>query len=210
MKIGLIGYGKMGKCVEKHALSRGHSIYIGNDPQKADLFIDFSIAEAVLPNLEMLATARKPVVIGTTGWNIAQGEAIVVDNQGTALYAPNFSLGIAYFMQLLEKACGILVDYTNSGVEVHHTEKRDAPSGTAKKITQQFGIPFTSQREGKVAGKHTVVFDSPEDRICLTHEAKSRDGFALGAVKVAEWIVDQTGWLTLDDYLHSSHHTLSQ
>lgn len=204
MKIQLHGYGKMGKLVEKLALEAGHTV-----SSFGDVCIDFSAPEAVIPNLKACIEKQIPVVIGTTGWEDRLEEAKEIAAHGTALYAPNFSLGVAAFGQLIETALNLLPEAQRAGFEVHHCQKKDAPSGTAKELTRRFKIPFSSMRIGSCFGKHEVHLETATDRLIISHEAKSREGFALGALQVAEWIIDQKGWLTLNDYLHSTHYTFS-
>lgn len=205
MKIQLHGYGKMGRMVERLAIDAGHTI-----AAQGDVSIDFSAPEGVIPNLKKCVENKIPVVIGTTGWEKWIDEAKEIAAEGTALYAPNFSLGVAAFRTLIEKAIDLLPHADRAGLEVHHKQKLDTPSGTAREFSETFEIPFTSLRIGTVIGKHEVMLETTTDRITLTHEAKNREGFALGAIRVAEWIRDQKGWLTLDDYLHCSDYTLSR
>ncbi len=210
MKIALFGYGKMGKRVAHLAGARGH--HIVSDLGEADAAIDFSVAEAVLLHVEKTCATHVPLVIGTTGWEekLPIAQQMVTNASNAALYAPNFSLGVALFRKLLKEAAPLLAHYEISGCEWHHATKQDAPSGTAKAIQRDLVMksPFASVREGEKVGTHTVTFDSQVDQITLTHEAKSRDGFALGAIQVAEWIHDKTGWFTLDDMLHSADYAL--
>lgn len=212
MKVGVIGMGRMGQCVATLAHAKGHTIvpFRRGEPltDKPDVFIDFSAADAVLAHLRELAILQRSVVIGTTGWEekLEEAQSVVHAHKMGALYAPNFSLGIARFLQLLSRATEVFETYDVAGIDIHHAQKKDAPSGTARLITERYAIPFSSMRVGHCLGTHHVLFDSPVDCITLTHTAKSRNGFAQGAVEVAEWICDKTGWRTLDEYLHSSHH----
>lgn len=198
----------MGTRVTALAELREHTIV--SELAKADVCIDFSVPEAVLDHVKEACAASVPIVIGTTGWDeqIDEVRALVESSRGAALYAPNFSLGVALFRQLLHMAQELLPDYACAGIETHHEQKKDAPSGTAKAISADLGIEFSSVRCGSVIGTHHVLFDSPEETITLTHAAKNRDGFALGAINAAEWIVGHTGWLTLDDMLYGAYHTV--
>jgi 4-hydroxy-tetrahydrodipicolinate reductase len=212
MKIGLFGYGKMGKMVEQLACEQGHSI---TDFQCADVCIDFSHPDVVLKHVKWAVHHQKPIVIGTTGWEAAAAAAkeLIEKGGGAALASANFSLGMACFIKLLQHARSLFSDYEIAGVEYHHSQKKDSPSGTAKTIAHalEMATPFASVRCGRIAGKHEVIFDSPFDSITLTHEAHHREGFAHGAIRAAEWLVDKTGWFTFDDMLrslYSSHHPL--
>lgn len=212
MKIGLFGNGKMGKCIARLAELQGDEIV---PIEGADVCIDFSHASVVLEHITWAAAHGIPLIIGTTGWE-KDGEAAraAIENSSiAALFSPNFSLGVAYFTQLIRHARQLLKDYDVAGVEYHHNQKKDAPSGTAIALSQALNLhtPFASVRCGNIVGKHEVIFDSPFDTITLVHEARSRESFAAGALQAAHWIQDKTGWFTLDDMLrdlYSSHHTL--
>lgn len=213
MKLGLFGYGKMGKKVEEQALLRGHEISCRiNSAGKAglpthppDLFIDFSRPDAVLDNIQTAARLKTNLVIGTTGWqqHIPLAKEITEKEKIGILFAPNFSFGIYLFSKLAAEAAKLFADYQITGIETHHKQKLDAPSGTAKMLSQACGkqVSFTSIREGEVPGIHTLVFDGPIDTITLTHEAKNRDGFARGAVIAAEWLQGKSGFYTLEEML---------
>jgi 4-hydroxy-tetrahydrodipicolinate reductase len=210
MKIGLFGYGKMGKMVEQAALKEGHTVC---DVQEAEVCVDFSHADVVLKHVAWAAAVKKPIIIGTTGWEKELGAAQVVITQGggtAALFSPNFALGMAHFIHLLKQAHALFQGYDCAGVEYHHKQKKDAPSGTAKMMARILGMltPFTSVRCGNITGKHEVIFDSPYDTITLIHEAHNREAMARGALRAAEWIVDKKGWYTLDDMLSSSHNSI--
>jgi 4-hydroxy-tetrahydrodipicolinate reductase len=206
MKIALFGHGKMGKMVEKIALEEGHSCVSLNE---ADVGIDFSHPEAVISHIQQAAEKKKPIVIGTTGWDseIEMAKNLVEKSCMAALYSSNFSLGMAYFHLLLKQARSLFSDYDVAGVEYHHNQKKDSPSGTAKAIakTLEMKTPFTSVRCGRITGKHEVIFDSPFDTVTLIHEAHGREAFARGALAAAQWLRDKKGWYTLDDLLRSSH-----
>lgn len=144
--------------------------------------------------------------MGTTGWynRLKEMKAIVDEHQIGFLYSPNFSLGVHLFLQTVEEAAKRYLshsEYCVGGIEMHHAEKEDAPSGTAKSIMEKIGKPcaFTSVRLGTIPGTHTVIFDSKADQITLQHEARTREGFALGAVKAAEWLHGKKGFYTLED-----------
>jgi 4-hydroxy-tetrahydrodipicolinate reductase len=217
MKIALIGYGAMGKCIERLAVERGHEkVVIVNESHKgldaqqlaetlkiADVAIDFSAANAVRRNVEACMLADLPLVEGTTGWieEKAEIERIVNDANGAFVYAANFSIGVNLFYCIVAEAVASIAkfpEYEAFIEEQHHSNKKDAPSGTALKlkeiVSEHFKIgEIAATRAGRIPGTHRVGFDSEADQILLTHTARSRDGFALGAIKAAEWIVGRQG-----------------
>jgi 4-hydroxy-tetrahydrodipicolinate reductase len=236
MNILLIGYGKMGKTIEKIALSRGHRIVERIDihntgvlddlnPDLVDVAIEFSQPEAAYANIRKCLDKGIRIISGTTGWLDKKSmiEDLCHKKHGTFFYASNFSVGVNLFFRLNTFLARLMADYEPYGVhmeEIHHTEKKDAPSGTA--ITLAEGIlennPRISQwekgksdssnslgiesfREGKVPGTHIIKYTSDVDQIEIKHEAFSRKGFALGAVMVAEWIPEHSGLLNMDDFL---------
>ncbi|TRW24718.1 4-hydroxy-tetrahydrodipicolinate reductase [Flavobacterium zepuense] len=230
MKIALLGYGKMGKVIERIALERGHEIVLkkgSNDAfdglTDADVAIDFSIPDAAVGNISACLNGNIPVISGTTGWlehyhDMAQ---LCEDKNGAFIYGSNFSLGVNIFFELnkqLAKMMGNLKQYKVSMEEIHHTQKLDAPSGTAISLakdiinyTDYAGWAIGNPKEGDifidakrvegVPGTHTVNYDSDIDSIAITHTAHSREGFALGAVVAAEWIVGKTGIYSMKDVL---------
>jgi 4-hydroxy-tetrahydrodipicolinate reductase len=209
MKIGLIGFGKMGKKVEEQALLRGHTVPVKvtrssrPDLNEVDLLIDFSSSDSALNNIKEAAKQKKNIVIGTTGWDhdLKEAKKIAEKEKIGLLYSPNFSIGIHLFLKLARQASLLLKDYDLAGIETHHREKKDAPSGTALALEAacQRECPFTSVRLGTIPGTHSLIFDSPHDTITLTHQAKTRDGFALGAVIAAEWLEGKQGYFTLEE-----------
>ncbi|MBA4055020.1 MAG: 4-hydroxy-tetrahydrodipicolinate reductase [Marivirga sp.] len=233
MKIILLGYGKMGKIIERVALDRGHQITaridIDNqsefDTAEGDVAIEFSHPEAALTNISKCLKRKLPVVCGTTGWlgRKSEVEALCKEMNGTFFYASNYSLGVNLFFKLNEHLATLMSkfpDYDITMDEIHHTEKRDAPSGTAitlaegvlKHITRKKEwvnektekadqLPIYSFRIDQVPGTHTVKYQSAIDDIEIRHTAHSREGFGKGAVMVAEWIRDKKGALTMDDFL---------
>ncbi|MCH9624943.1 MAG: 4-hydroxy-tetrahydrodipicolinate reductase [Chlamydiales bacterium] len=212
MKIALFGHGKMGTMVEQMAPSRGHLI---TNLQAADVCIDFSHASVVIDHVKSCTEIGVPIVIGTTGWEeqLEIVQELIFKSESAGLYASNFSLGMAYFIQLLCQARSLFSDFDCTGIEFHHNEKKDAPSGTAKTIAQNLEMqqPFTSVRCGQITGKHTVLFGSEFETISLTHEAHNRQGFAKGSLQAAEWIQHKQGWYTLDEMLrslYSSSHSI--
>lgn len=213
MRIALFGYGKMGRMVEVMAKREGYAVV---QKELADVCIDFSHADGVLDHLAQAISLKKPMVIGTTGWekDLKRAKTLVQKSDTAALYSPNFSLGMALFHQMLEKIVPIMrafPQYEGAGIECHHSQKKDMPSGTAKKIEEQFALPFTSLRVGQVPGTHTIIYDSAVDTITLSHAARSREGFAEGALRAAQWIIGKRGWFTFDEMvrsLYSAHYSL--
>ena len=218
MKLGLIGYGAMGQLVGKLAAEQGHEIVVTIDIEGAarsiddlvnalagcDVAIDFSIADAVPKNAESCARADVPLVVGTTGWQTKMNEVrrVVTDNDGALIYGANFSVGVQVFYRIAARAAELfreLDSYDPFVEEAHHKRKRDAPSGTAlrlhKIVSEKLGreIPVASTRSGYIPGTHRLGFDSAADQIRLTHEARSREGFAAGALMAARWIIGRKG-----------------
>ncbi len=236
MKIAIIGYGKMGKIIEQIALQRGHEIVciVDIDSQErfeseafaqADVAIEFTAPNMAVGNYRRAWKAGVPVVSGTTGWTaqLAEIKQEIAQNGNTLFWTSNFSLGVNIFMELnrhLAKIMNRFSAYDVEMTEIHHTEKLDAPSGTAITLAEDIlqelerknawilgenhaenQIPITAIREGKVAGTHTISYTSNEDSITITHEAKNRQGLALGAVLAAEFVVGKKGFFTMSDML---------
>lgn len=201
MKIALIGYGKMGRAVEEIALKRGHMVTF--DIEDAEVAIDFSAPEAVHATAFKIAAHPIPWVIGTTGWNHEEVLSLARKENIPVVYGSNFSLGMALFIRLAKKADQLLSkEYEKGGIEIHHEMKKDAPSGTALTLEKNIpGLKFSSVRSGFHVGAHHLLFDSPEDTIELIHRAKSRMGFAKGAVLAAEWLEKRVGIFTFDDFV---------
>ncbi|NAS29867.1 4-hydroxy-tetrahydrodipicolinate reductase [Flavobacteriaceae bacterium R38] len=231
MKIALLGYGKMGKAIEQIAVAKGHEIVLKIDKENtdfdikiADVAIDFSLPTAAFNNIKLCIENNVPVISGTTGWLDNYDNAIALCNkhEGAFIYASNFSLGVNVFFELneyLAKMMKTLNQYTIEMEEIHHTQKLDAPSGTAISLaegiiknTSKTGwqldkadeneIPITAKRIENVPGTHTIAYKSEVDTIEITHTAHNRQGFALGAVVAAEWIIGKTGVFTMKDVLN--------
>lgn len=231
MKIALLGYGKMGKMIEKIALSRGHEVVAKidinsttADISKADVAIDFSIPDAAFNNISHCLENNIPVISGTTGWLDKYQDAVALCKQhdGAFIHATNYSLGVNIFFQINEYLAKIMnnhAQYNVSMEEIHHTQKLDAPSGTAITLAEGIikhtdktawaldtaagdEIPISAKRIDSVPGTHTVAYQSDIDSISITHTANSREGFALGAVVAAEWIVGKSGVFTMKDVLN--------
>ncbi|AUS04561.1 4-hydroxy-tetrahydrodipicolinate reductase [Pseudotamlana carrageenivorans] len=234
MKIALLGYGKMGKTIEQIAISRGHEIVLTIDKNdtdyditKADVAIDFSIPNVAFNNISNCISHNVPVISGTTGWLDRYDEAVALceEKKGAFIYASNYSLGVNIFFELnktLAKMMSSLKQYNVSMEEIHHTQKLDAPSGTAislaNDVIDQNGnysqwkldegdettIPIVAKRIEDVPGTHTVTYESEVDTINIEHVAHTRQGFALGAVVAAEWIFGKSGVFTMKDVLNIS------
>lgn len=219
MKIALIGYGKMGHMIESIALERGHEIVCIIDQNNlcdfeseafalADVAIEFTTPQTAEQNIRRAWSAGVPVVCGTTGWDV---EAIKQEAQEAGLmWSSNYSIGVNILFALNRQLAKLMVaypDYTPHMTEVHHIHKLDAPSGTAKTLQEAIGeerLPLhaiESIREGEVPGIHTVTWDSEVDTITISHSAKSRQGFALGAVIAAEWMKGKTGYHTFEEVI---------
>jgi len=231
MKIALFGYGKMGKMIEQVALTRGHDIVAKIDIDTTeidfsniDVAIDFSMPDAAFGNITSCIENKIPIISGTTGWLHDYDKVLGTckEYDGAFIYASNFSLGVNVFFELnayLGRMMKDLNQYQVSMEEIHHTQKLDAPSGTAitlaegiigntnyqgwklEESTSENEIRITSKREGTVPGTHTVEYDSGVDSIAIKHTAHNREGFAFGAVIAAEWLQDKTGVFTMKDVL---------
>jgi 4-hydroxy-tetrahydrodipicolinate reductase len=226
MKIALIGHGAMGKLIRSLAEEKGHTIAAVVDEDDAnlsageltskltgcDVAIDFTTAAAVRRNVEACVIASVPLVEGTTGWNevIDDIRKIVADGNGTMVFGANFSIGVNLFYRIADVASELFAkfpEYETFIEEQHHSRKKDAPSGTALKlkeivsahINSEFSVSAT--RAGNIPGTHRVGFDGPADQILLEHTARSREGFAFGAIMAAEWIVGKKGFYEFGDVM---------
>jgi 4-hydroxy-tetrahydrodipicolinate reductase len=230
MKIALLGYGKMGKVIERIALERGHEIVLRKSSSAtfegleiADVAIDFSVPESAVCNISECFATNIPVVSGTTGWLEKYDEMVALckEKNGAFIYGSNFSLGVNIFFELndyLAKMMANLSQYKVSMEEIHHTQKLDAPSGTAISLANgiiansnyeswtldnpnQNEIHIEAKRIENIPGTHSVFYDSEVDQIEIKHTAHSREGFALGAVVAAEWLAGKKGVFTMKDVL---------
>lgn len=219
MKICIIGYGKMGKMVEKIAISKGHSInQIIDSPNdevdgNADVAIIFSTPESAVLNIMKCFEKKLPVVCGTTGWlnDIEKIKKYCETNNGTFLFSPNFSLGVNLFFKINNSVSKIMRNSDEFDLrisEVHHTSKIDSPSGTALKIKSDIdsilnkNTQIESKRIGSNNGTHEIIYESFSDLIKISHTAKNRDSFALGSIVCAQWIISQNGFFEMDDFLN--------
>ena len=218
MNLLILGCGKTGSLVAEVARARGHNVRALDVDENADasaltpaflapfdVAIDFTTPSAVIANAEACIRAGKNLVVGTTGWyeQLPRLREMVLSAQTGFLYGSNFSIGVNLFFEIVATAAAALkYDYSGQILERHHAQKKDAPSGTAitiQKIVREAGgkekeVEIVSFREGDVVGMHEVIFNSSGDRIYLCHEAKSRRGFAEGAVRAAEWLAGKTGF----------------
>ena len=218
MKLALIGGGAMGRLVTARAREEGHEIGVVVASRHAsltpeglaevlrghDAAIDFTVADVVLMHVEACALAGVPLVEGTTGWQERTGEAreIVERHGGALLYGANFSVGVNLFYRIVARAAELFAaveGYDPFIEEAHHSRKRDAPSGTALRLRDIMAqgtsrdVPVASTRAGHIPGTHRVGFDSAADTVMLTHTARSREGFAAGAILAAQWIQGRRG-----------------
>lgn len=235
MKIALIGYGAMGKIIRTLAEEKGHDIAVVVDEGDAglsaaelaekltgvDVAIDFTIADAVGRNVEACVIAGIPLVEGTTGWNEERSEIerLVSEGDGAMVFGANFSIGVNLFYRVAEYAAELLArfpEYEPFIEEQHHSRKKDAPSGTAlklkeivsKHVSKEFSVSAT--RAGNIPGTHQLGFDGPADQILLKHTARSREGFAAGALLAAEWIIGKKGFYEftqiMDEIIGQGNH----
>lgn len=233
MKIALVGYGKMGKIIEELAEKRGHEIVakLNETPtisnlNNPDVVIEFSNPESAFDNIKTCLGLKIPVICGTTGWlkQKAEIEKINLENESAFLYGSNFSLGVNLFFELNEKLARLMNNFGEFNVqleEIHHTHKKDAPSGTAITLaegiikndkrfdawkleeTKENQLGIFALREDEVPGTHTVSYKSEVDEIEIKHTAFNRNGFAMGAIIAAEWIQGKQGNFTMKDLLFS-------
>jgi 4-hydroxy-tetrahydrodipicolinate reductase len=233
MKIALIGYGKMGRTIERFALQRGHSITVRIDKdntediysdvfKSSDIAIEFSGPETAFHNVSTALKSGVPVVCGATGWldKLEETKQLCEEQKLAFIYSSNFSLGVNIFFYINRKLAEVMrnyPDYTASIEEIHHIHKKDAPSGTAITLaegilsqvnlgkwsldTEPNSLHISAVREGEVPGTHTVSYENDIDIIKINHEAKSRDGFALGAVIAAEFAEGKQGFFTMKEVL---------
>ncbi len=237
MNIALIGYGKMGKAIEQIAIERGHTIVLKITSQNsndftaanlsaADVAIEFTNPESAVQNLYKCFAAHIPVVCGSTGWltQLPEVEHVCTQNNGSLLYASNFSVGVNIFFELNKKLAQLMsnqTSYTVSLEEIHHTQKKDAPSGTAISLAEQIlaqnttktkwvntetsnvnELQIISKRIDPAPGTHKIKYSSAIDDIEITHTAHNRQGFAAGAVLAAEFIKGKSGIFTMKDVLN--------
>ncbi|MBS1787410.1 MAG: dihydrodipicolinate reductase [Acidobacteria bacterium] len=230
MNIAIVGYGKMGKIIERIAQERGHSIVARFDVDNnvngeglttgsltgADVAIEFSTPEATLDNIRRLVSLRVPTVVGTTGWydQLDAVRQLVNSNNAALVWGANFSIGVNLFFKLVQDASALFAQYNQYDpflIEFHHKFKKDAPSGTALITTRAMCEAYgdrtpeaVSVRAGHIPGTHEVGFDSEADTITLTHTARNREGFGAGAVLAAERIVGKLGMYEFPELLFAA------
>lgn len=234
MKIALLGYGKMGKEIEKISIERGHSISVIIDKEDdvksligSDVAINFSTPSSAVSNIKLALDSSIPIISGTTGWLENYNEIVEYskNTKTSFMYASNYSLGVNLFFELNKKLTSLLNKHDQYKIalqEIHHTEKIDKPSGTALTLAEDIikgtdykdwsfknntnkTIKMESVRENNVPGTHKVKYDSEIDSIEITHTAHSRKGFALGAVVAAEWIIDKKGVFNMTDIINDTN-----
>lgn len=212
MKLAIVGYGKMGRMVEQFAPEFGFTIHTKIDAgdalvnaKGADVAIEFSTPEAALGNIEGLAALGVPTVTGTTGWlhDMERVRAVVAQNDAALIWSANFSIGVNVLLRAVAEVSRLLADepaYEAWAWEIHHSAKKDAPSGTLLALVREMQaagytrpVSESSNRAGKLAGTHEIGFDSAEDTITLRHTARTREGFARGALRAAQMIQGRKG-----------------
>jgi 4-hydroxy-tetrahydrodipicolinate reductase len=227
MNIAIVGYGKMGRMIEGLATDRGITVTAKLDEfnnanfeginaenfANVDVAIDFSVPSTVVGNIERIAALGVNLVVGTTGWQQHMPHVkSVVERHGIGLvWSPNYSVGVNAFFRIVEAAAKLLAnepEYEAWAWEIHHSAKKDAPSGTLIKLVEEMRaagyqrpVDVASNRAGAIPGTHEIGFDSAADTITLRHTARSREGFALGAIKAAEWVVGKKGFYEFGDVL---------
>jgi 4-hydroxy-tetrahydrodipicolinate reductase len=227
MKLAIIGYGKMGHLVEQLAPEYGFNVPLRLDIAEnengkgitrerfrgIDVAVDFSVPEAVLTDIERLSAAGVNTVVGTTGWTgeMDRAKAAVEKGRIGLVWSPNFSIGVNIFLHLVSEASRRLAPYKEYGAwawEIHHSAKKDAPSGTLLKLVEEMKrtdpkrhVDVSSSRAGAHPGTHEIGFDSAADTITLRHTARSREGFARGALTAAKWVIGKKGWFEFSEVL---------
>ena len=220
MQLAIVGYGKMGRLIEQLAPEYGFSVPLKLDEfnnadfegitaanfRGIDVAVEFSTPAAVLGNVERLAALGVNLVVGTTGWleHLDRVKSVVERSSTGLVWAPNFSIGVNVFSRLVAEAARLLANQEDYGAwawEIHHATKKDAPSGTLLKLVEDMRkagyarpVDTGSNRAGRHPGTHEIGFDSAADTITLRHTARSREGFARGALKAAAWVVGKRGF----------------
>ena len=217
--LAIVGYGKMGRLIDQLAAEYGFTVTARVDVDRdepiegADVAVEFSVPAAVIGNIRKISAARIPVVVGTTAWSqhLPEARTLIEANDGALVWAPNFSVGVAVFTHLVSEAARLLANEKEYGAwawEIHHITKKDAPSGTLVQLVDSMktagyarNIDVSSSRAGAHPGTHEIGFDSAADTITLRHTARSREGFARGALKAAQWILGRKGFYEFRDVL---------
>ena len=227
MKLALIGYGKMGRMIDSLASGYGFEVVLKLDEfnnknfsgitaekfKGVDVAIEFSVPEAAIENIERISALGVNLVVGTTGWlkELDRVKAAVARHDTGLVWSPNYSVGVNVFFRAVAETAKLLSaepDYEAWAWEIHHSMKKDAPSGTLLKLVDQMKqagysrpIDVGSNRAGRIPGTHEIGFDSPADTITLRHTAHNREGFARGALKAAKWAVGKKGFFEFTDVL---------
>jgi 4-hydroxy-tetrahydrodipicolinate reductase len=222
LNLGIVGYGKMGRLIEQLAPEYGFTVKAKADQSSeitpetfsgVDVAIDFSMAEVVVANARAVTDMGVNLVIGTTGWldRLEELKGLIAASNTGCVWGPNFSVGVAIFSRLVSEAAKLMqneAEYEAWAWEAHHSAKKDAPSGTMLKLIEDMRrsgyskhIDVSSTRAGKIPGTHEIGFDSAADTITLTHTARSREGFARGALKAAQWVVGKRGFHEFSDII---------
>jgi 4-hydroxy-tetrahydrodipicolinate reductase len=217
--LAIVGYGKMGRLIDQLAPEYGFTVTARVDIDRhesldgADAAVEFSVPASVVGNVAKVSALRIPLVVGTTGWleHLGEVRALVERNDSALVWSPNFSVGVNVFARLVAEAARLLQNQKDYGAwawEIHHNTKKDAPSGTLLKLVEQMkaagfdrAIDASSNRAGAHPGTHEIGFDSAADTITLRHTARSREGFARGALKAAQWIIGRKGCYEFSDVL---------
>lgn len=217
--LAIVGYGKMGKLIDQLALEYGFTVTARRDIGReepldnADVAIEFSTPASVVANVAQAARLRIPIVVGTTGWleHLDEVKSMIANSDSALVWSPNYSIGVNVFSRLVSEAATLLKNEKEYGAwawEIHHITKKDAPSGTMLNLVDQMKragyerpIDVSSNRAGAHPGTHEVGFDSAADTITLRHTARSREGFARGALKAAQWIIGRKGFYEFSEVL---------
>jgi len=217
--LAIVGYGKMGRLIDQLAPEYGFTVTARIDIDRdeplagADVAVEFSVPSSVVANIAKVAAQRIPIVVGTTGWldRLSEARSLIENNAAALVWSPNFSIGVNVFSRLVSETARLLKDEPQYGAwawEIHHITKKDAPSGTLLKLVDDmkaagFARPISTSanRAGAHPGTHEIGFDSAADTITLRHTARSREGFARGALKAAQWIIGRKGFYEFSDVL---------
>lgn len=217
--LAIVGYGKMGRLLDQLAPEYGFTVTARLDVDReeplagADVAVEFSVPSAVLGNIQKVAALGIPIVVGTTAWgeHLAEAKALIESSNGALVWSPNFSVGVNIFTRLVSEAAHLFANEKEYGAwawEIHHSTKKDAPSGTLIQLVDRMkaagytrSIDSSSSRAGAHPGTHEIGFDSAADTLTLRHTARSREGFARGALKAAQWIIERKGFYEFSDVL---------
>jgi 4-hydroxy-tetrahydrodipicolinate reductase len=217
--LAIVGYGKMGRLIDQLAPDYGFTVTARVDVDRneslegVDVVVEFSVPASVVANVARVAALGIPIVVGTTGWlqHLEEVKAIVGKTDSALVWSPNFSVGVNVFARLVAEAARLFQNEKEYGAwawEIHHGTKKDAPSGTLLKLVEQMraagfdrAIDASSNRAGAHPGTHEIGFDSGADTVTLRHTARSREGFARGALKAAQWIIGRKGCYEFSDVL---------